>query len=869
MTKPPSPPSDNSRVSNPIPRVDIGTHLPDVSRSKLIPPGAGRFIVSRPRLDQWFDGASWAKLILVRMPSGFGKTTVMLQWLARLRERKEAAVWLTIDPADNDPGRLLTHILVGLHEVDPSVDIRLAGSSASSLLLHLLDQIAVSRVPFTFFIDDCNHIRNPEVSEVLRQIFEQMPQGRRFVIGTRRYPEMGIWRMRARGQVADLSVGDLCFNRAATMQYLRQVQGIELNDDEVDRIHRTAEGWVAGLQLTALAIARSGKGIIKTLSGASFDIAGYLAEEVFSTQTEEVQQFLLKTSILGRFTGPLCDALTGQSNGYEMLQQLEQANLFLIPLDSEHRWFRYHNFFSQFLRNRLDRDPREKIVGLHRSAVRWFTEKCHLTEAVPYALGTGDTDMAAQLMAECAIGLVGAGQGRTVLDWVAQLPPEIVNRHPKLLYALCLTLILHHRYQEAESGLGRLIEIQDRLPGSGITQDHVNNLQSLVMLYSDRLEECHAVTTESLKNAFRWGPHAVLLNDEAFCLIALDRFDEAQEMLRRALPLHQKVENTVGAVYAMCFQGMIEATQGNLQSAIGRYRGALTYAVEHCPAYSVAGAIAGALLAEVLYEIDDVAESENLLRSYLGLTPEVGLLDVMIAGYVTKSRISLSRGQRTDAQQAIYQAEEQGYRIQASPRFRATLILEKARQLLESGDPGQAGKLLERAGDKAIWKTYHGWTLKANDPETVEIHGLRLKIRTGHAREAVPRLKSILEEAERSRRFWRALKIRVLLAEALAECDQKKPALRILRDALVFAARNGFVRTVADEGRAVASLAREFRTAAMRDDGTGSGLPVAYLDKLLAAMGQKAPTPRVVAPDAEEGRAEKLSEREIQILEIV
>ncbi|MDD5171321.1 MAG: hypothetical protein PHN75_21075, partial [Syntrophales bacterium] len=608
-------------------------NLPGLSRTKLIPPGAGRFIVPRPRLDQWFDNASWAKLTLVRMPSGFGKTTVMLQWLAHLRKLNNPCVWLTMDVGDNDPGRLLTHILVGLHEVDPSVDMRLSGNLASSLLLALLDQIAVSQVPFTFFLDEFDHIQNPEVAELLKQVFEQLPIGRRFVIGTRRYPEMGIWRMRARGQVADLGVGDICFSLAETKQYLRNEQKLDLADDEIERIHSNTEGWVAGLQLTALAISKSGKEIIRSFSGASFDIAGYLAEDVFSKQTEEVQEFLLDTCVLERFTGPLCDALTGRSNGFEMLQQLEQANLFIIPLDSDHRWFRYHNLFAQFLRNRLNRGLRDKVVQLYNSAARWCTENGHFTESITYALSTGDAERSAQSMAEHAIGLVGAGQGRTILDWVSQMPPEVVDRHPKLLYAHCLTLVLHHSYQEAEIGIRRLIEIQDRLPGSGITPDHVNNLRSLVALYSDRLIECHELSLEGLKKAFRWGPRAVISNNAAYCLIAAGKFEEAQELLRGALPLHQRSGNIVGAVYAMCFRGLIEATQGNLQSAMAHYRRASTYAAEHCPAYSVAGAIAGVFLSQTLYEIDEIGESENLLDSCLGLIPEVALLDLIIVGY--------------------------------------------------------------------------------------------------------------------------------------------------------------------------------------------------------------------------------------------
>ena len=288
--------------------------------------------------------------------------------------------------------------------------------------------------PFTIFLDDFGIIRSREVLDIVRQFLRFLPPGKRVVIAIRGTPELGLGRIRAQGELVEIDLKDLRFTHDEAEQFIRQTQGLDLDDRDVEYIYRLTEGWVAGLQLSTLSSVtweNPEKGN-QTHSRIFNNISDYLLEEVLASQPEKVHSFLMQTSILNRLTGPLCNALTGQADGEEMLYSLEKENLFLFPLDEERHWYRYHSIFAKFLRSRLENKEHKHFTELHKAACNWFMGVGELNEAAEHALLAGDVEYAAEQMARCAMDFVRTGQAATVAEWGERLPAYVLNLHPEL-----------------------------------------------------------------------------------------------------------------------------------------------------------------------------------------------------------------------------------------------------------------------------------------------------------------------------------------------------------------------------------------------------------------------------------------------------
>ncbi|MCX7170605.1 MAG: hypothetical protein NTY41_10045, partial [Proteobacteria bacterium] len=325
-------------------------------RAKLNPPLFGSSLVRRPRLERFDEFARGIKLILVEAPAGFGKTTLLAQWRIALDQAGIDTAWLTLDHEDNDVSRFATYMGQAIDAIRagclppgspaPAHVTEKPGGTARDLL----EQIGGLERPFVVFLDDCERIQNPEIHSLLRQILDVLPAGARIILGTRKAPDIGLARLHAHGQMLEIGIDALRFSLQETEAFLRSAHGLGLATEDLSRLHACSEGWVAGLQLFALAFHATDdpKAFVQRFSGAFSDVADYLAEQVLAKQTEDIRAFLLKTSVLTRLSGPLCDALTGQTDGAQMLHRVEQANLFLQPLDDERRWYRDHTLFAGF-----------------------------------------------------------------------------------------------------------------------------------------------------------------------------------------------------------------------------------------------------------------------------------------------------------------------------------------------------------------------------------------------------------------------------------------------------------------------------------------------------------------------------------------
>ncbi|MBI5443854.1 MAG: tetratricopeptide repeat protein [Deltaproteobacteria bacterium] len=854
-----------------------GIHQLGLLRTKLSPPAREAGLIPRSRLDEWSRRSASAKLTLIRAPAGFGKTTLMLQLFRRLKEGGKPAVWLTLDDGDNDAVRFVAHVGAAFQLAVPASEagaLPLAepggGTLTSGLLLSLLDWAASCELPYTLFLDDFDAIRTQEVCVVVGKLLDHLPPDWHVVISTRESPALPLSRMRAQRQLVEIGAEDLRFALDETQQFLLSESRLDLDDADLARLHRCTEGWAAGLQLVALALAHreDRKAFIRSFSGSSRSIADYLAEQVLSRQPEEVREFLLKTSILARLSGPLCDALTGRADGYEMLARLEEANLFLAPLDDEGLWYRYHNLFAQFLRSRLERGSHGQVAALHRAASEWFSASGEFVHAAEHSLSAGDPERAAELMGRCAKSLFNLGQVSTVVDWAERLPADARNRQPEMQLAYGWALSFRHRFDEARAILDQ-ISTKDLSDLGPTVQDQVRALQPIPPLFADRIEESHRLAAENLpkisrRNAFEYG---ALANVLGFCLISSGEFDEAERVLRGSW--ERGAGNSLGSLYSECLRGLLRLAQGRLQEALSFYRTAQARAKESFAVYSLARAVTAAFLGEALYELGELDEAEELLAEHLPVIREYRPVEPIIFSYRTVARVHAARGRDEEALRILEEAEGVG-RNTGAMRLVATMHLERTWLALRRGDARAALRMAQQFDDTGIWKSNEGRVMPANTPETPAVSHLRLAIRTGRAGEALPRLRAELDKAQTGLRFREALGIRILEAEALEVGGETKKALRVLKEALRFAAREGYVQVFADEGETVTRLLQQVRDAHSQEDDTSAAeVDGKHLDRILVAIapdGPRALPP--TGPEVDSTPMEALTQREVEILRL-
>lgn len=792
--------------------------------SKQSPPQSPRFLVRRERLDERFRSLAHARVILVVAPAGFGKTSMLSHWKGLLGAEGVACAWLTLDEGDNDAGRFLAYLSHVVNAIAPEPESegvvrgRLGEGAASTLLFGVLQKIETCG-PFTLFLDEFNSIEDPEALDILRRVILHLGEGQKVVLATRKNPDLGLARVRVRGELEIFDAGDLSFTLDETDRFLRSQYGLSLGPAEVEKLHKGTEGWIAGLQLAALALAsnKSARELIDSFSGSSNDVAEYLAEEVFSRQKEEIRAFMLETSVLERLNAKLCDAVTGRDDSHEILAHLERSNLFLLPLDNEKRWYRYHNLLAQFLGGRLESTDYRKVPRIKAAASEWFAANGNLVEAANYALAAGNFARAGEFMSECAIDLVNRGQGRTVLQWAAHLSMEALEANPKLLFACAVAQILRNRYEEAEDGLNRLQKLAEAGGVSAIDLEHINASRTTFLVVADRLDECKVFSERILQKTTRRGPRAVIANSLGLCMVAEGRFDEAQGLFRTARALASKTGNLIGETYAQCFEGRVQMLEGNMKEAVAFYRAAMKEVHKVTTGYSVPGAIAVTFLAEALYEMNELNEAEALLGGYGELIADSSSMSVVAIASRTLSRLHLAEGRIEEAAKVAADTEHLALRRNAPRRFLATSMLDRGWVLFRAGDIEGAKMVVsevERMGEIAYGR---GKVFFASDPEAPEMSALRLMIHTDNARKALPFLRTELSKASALRCFGRAVKLKILLALALRAVDDKGAALRLLRDAILEGRAKGFARIYLDEGLALSRMIQELGGEGARD----------------------------------------------------
>ncbi|WP_219217031.1 LuxR C-terminal-related transcriptional regulator [Variovorax boronicumulans] len=833
---------------------------PRILETKLNPPAVVVTQVLRTAISEQIAAAA-VKLVLVRAPAGFGKTTAMAQSRQRMEADGVATAWLTLDRADNDVSRFL--ICLGEAVQRLGVDEPPANAPFDAVAA-----LAAHDSPFTLFLDDFEVVQEPAVLGLVREVIDHLPRRGRIVIGSRSLPDLGVGRLRARGQLMEIDTDRLRFNIDETSAFFGQRAGQALPADMLSQLHRKTEGWVAAIWLASMALERHGleTGFVERFSGSDRAVADYLAEDVLAHQPREIRDFLLRTSILRQLDASVCQTLNPRVDCAAILDQLAASNLFLTPVASDTPAWRYHSLFADFLRAQLARERPDELARLHLAASGWYESQGRPVPAIDHAIEGGDHPHALTLLDSYAEEFLEQGRMRMLSRWFSAIPEHQLRAHPFLqliaLWAACFTYGPWDAMKKLE---------QSGCAESGIPEVRASahTLTPLLLAMQDRYDEAYEAGRESLARLPTGLPFAdsALLNAMANIISVVGDQHESQRLLDAARS--RQGNSTFNRMYTESLEGMLDLHGGRLRQATARFRMAVdsTHAVSYN--HSHGNAWAGVLYAGVVYEANQLPQADHLLNVYLPLARDVGLPDHMILSHVMRSRIAFYTGDIDAAFQALTELEYLGHHRQL-PRVVAGAKLERSRMLLLQGNGPASRDELARADDPALWDRERRQRLPAHDLDYLALARARWEISFGDPRVALTALDAELHAAIAAARSRRALKLRVLRALALQRAGDVAAALEEIGAVLQTASQEGFMRLILDEGPAVGLLVQRYATAAQERsaaDGRSDPILAEYLQRLLQVLGPMV-APNVEAPSAD-GNKEPLTRKEIRVLQLL
>ncbi len=545
--------------------------------AKSAPPAIRAQLIERVALIEILSAEPARRLTLLSAPAGWGKTTLLAQWVSGADDRRRRG-WLSLDSSDNDPARFWACAIAALDKASPGVApralelINMGADPQQVVLPTLLDELAAIDYQIALIVDDYHLVENRTVHEQVAFVVKRMPQTFRLVIATRSDPMLPLARLRARGELLELRAEELRFQVGEAADLLDGALGLELTDSQVQMLFRRTEGWAAGLYLAGLSLAgrTDAAAFIQTFAGDNRHIVDYLIAEVLDGQPPHIRTFLLRTSLLGRVSGTLCDAVLQTNDSASMLEAIERHNLFLLPLDVSRRWYRYHQLFADLLRNELHCSEPDLIPSLHQRASAWFAGEGLTDEAVHHLVAAGDMQGAAELVADSWATAFNLGRLSTVSGWLDVLPAETVSGNPRLSLARAWVALDSGHLDEA----GCWIQAVQAACAGGTTD--VDNIGAKVVV----LRAVHRFRSGDLPSALDTARRAISLDlgdapvggPIAYCVYGAALYfsgntHEAKGAFRTAVSLAEKLGNLLAHRYALGYLAMIAAHQGQLAAA--------------------------------------------------------------------------------------------------------------------------------------------------------------------------------------------------------------------------------------------------------------------------------------------------------------
>jgi LuxR family maltose regulon positive regulatory protein len=853
--------------------------------TKLYTPRPRRNIVFRSHLTERLNEGIHRKLTLVSAPAGFGKTTLVSQWIVSCEQLTPSlrTAWLSLDEGDNHPTRFLIYLVTALQTIAPTVGEGLLAVLQSSpsesneaLLTALLNEISTISDDFLLVLDDYHVIDATPIDHALTFLLEYLPPQMHLVITTRDDPQLPLARLRARGQLTELRAADLRFTLAEAAQFLNQVMHLALSEAEIATLESRTEGWIAGLQLAALSMQshHDVSEFIRAFAGDNRYIVDYLVEEVLRRQPESVRRFLLQTAILDRLNGSLCDAVTGQEDSKVRLEALERGNFFVVPLDDKRQWYRYHHLFADVLYAHLREEHTDQIAGLHRRASQWYQHRGSVADAIRHALAAEDYEHAAGLIERAVPEMFRMRQEAVLLGWMETLPDEFVRCRPVLSDQYAGALLSNGKFEGAEARLqdaewwldritngnmqeaaavdGMMVDDDEafrHLPGSIALHRAGQSLAQgnlpATMIYAQRVLDLAPENNYLLR-----GGAAAILGLASWTRGDLETAHRAYADGMADLNRAGYIADTIGGGIALAD---IRIAQGRLHDALHTYEQTLQRSSEQGSV--LRGTADMHVGMSVIYrERNDLqAATEHLLKSK-ALGEHMGFPQHPYRWRVATARIHEVEGELERALELLQEAERV-YVSDFAPNVRPIPAM-RARIWIRQGQ-------LDEAFD---WARRHGLSVEDNPSYLHEFEHITLarllipRARSDRADDSLPTtlhhlLGRLLKAAEDGGRMGSVVEILILQALARQMQGDTVAALELLARALLLAQPEGYVRLFVDEGEPMASLLEK---------AVKQGHSPAYARILLSALGKE--EGKTLPPS--QGLAEPLSERELEVLRL-
>ena len=852
-----------------------------VLETKLYVPRPRDGWVTRARLVERLDRGAGSKLVLVSAPAGFGKTTLLTEWLAASsRSGKGSAAWLSLDAGDNDPAHFWTYVIAGLRTLVPTMggtalDLLQAPQAlpVEAVLTTLLNDLAAVDDEVVLVLDDYHLIEAREVHEAMAFLLDHLPPQLHLVIASRADPPLPLARLRARGELVEVRAADLRFTAEEAASYLNGAMALHLDAAEVTTLEGRTEGWIAALQLAALSMQGrdDAADFIAGFAGDDRYVVDYLVEEVVQRQPEEVRDFLLHTSLLSRLSGPLCDAVVGDTGGRSMLHRLERGNLFLVPLDDQRRWYRYHHLFADVLKARLLDERPDLVPVLHRRASHWYAENGEPAEAIRHATAGGDVQRAADLV-ELNLAAVRRDRQEPLLRrWLEALPDDVIRMRPVLCVAYAGSRLataevagVEARLEDAERWVEAMAQAPDGRPAGmvAVNEQELRWLPTWTAVYRAGLALAQGDSETTLVHARR----ALELRDDndlvalgaGTALIGLASWTRGDLETTHAsyvtcLDTFERAGHVADVLGIAITVGDIEVIWGRLGEAMRTYENALRLAATSdvtprgtADMYVGMGAIHHA-------RGDLAAAHEDLLRSQ-ELGEHSGLPQNRYRWRVVMARVREAEGD-LDAALELLDEADRFYVGDFSPRVRPVPAV-RARVWIRQGRLGDVRAWSRREGlspsdDLTYLREYEHVTLAR-----ALLEEARAGAAGGVLDEADGLLGRLLEAAEAGNRQSTVIEILVLQALSRQLRGDTADALAGLARAVALAAPERHVRVFVDEGPPMADLLRGVTT---------DSVTTAHARSLLEALGQ-ARAPGRATSDV---LVEPLSEREHEVLRLL
>lgn len=834
--------------------------------SKFNVPGAHGALIERSGISAHLQSGAAARLILVWAPAGFGKTTAMRQAYQHFADAGVAVGWITLDAADNDVPRFLDCLSEAMARMQLHDDIMPDRTGDA------LDLLASEQSPFALFLDDFEVLREPAVLGVVREAIAHLPRDGRLVIGSRSLPDLGIGRLRVRGQLLEIGAEQLRFDLAETAAYLSQRNVPPISAEALAQLHGKTEGWVAGLLLASMALdtQENASAFLERLSGVSGPIADYLTDDVLSNQPADVREFLLRTSILRQLSPPLCQALLPHLDCAKMLRQLHTSSLFLSPVDTGQGEleYRFHSLFTTFLRGQLHRDFPDELPRLHLSASAWYETAGRPVPAIDHAIDGGDVPRAIELLATNAQRFLEQGRMRLLTRWFGVLPQTALETQPVLQAISVWAFVFTQGPQEA------LIRLNsDTLADSHdpVVRAHVNAARPILLAMQDRYDEAYEAGHVSLAKLPTAVPFAdtLLINCMAHITAVMGAKHETHRLLDAAR--RAQADSIFNRMYTESTEGLLDLEQGRLRQATARFRVAVgTTSRTQDYSHTSGNAWAGVLYALTLYDANQFDMVERLLNVYLPLARDAGLPDHMIASHAMRSRLAFWRGDVDGALRVLIELETLGH-LRELPRVAAAAKLERARTQLLQGNAHGARNELDRADDPELWERVRRQRLPVHEASDLLLLRHSWEVRFGDIEKGVRNLAVEISEAVTEGRLRRARKRRVVQAIGLWRMHKLDACCEVMQSVLQDGSREGYIRMVVDEGPLVAGPIHEAAQRMRSSRATQDPVLLEYTQRLLDILGPDALAASMPSAPAEEApwHVEPLTQKEIQVLKLL